>query len=323
MTVHHGIGKGGLAIAALTAAAMCCATLFFSPGHHLEGMLGICLPSPNLWQIPRIWSWAANTFLLGLCSAALWLLNRHYNFIRSTEPVLPAMFLIMAASSPLTDVTLDSSTLICFANILSTAVLFSCYRKQNATQEMFIIGTFVAIGSMTQYAFLPFLLPFCAGALVMKAFRVKEFLALGMGLIAPYWIGLGFGLVTPGDFRLPELGNLFDGFADSQDLFTLLLAVGITAFSGFFLGLNNFLKLYAGNSRVNALNLVISMTGLTAIVCMVLDFTNMTAYWATLCYATAAQLANLCALWNFRSAWIVSLVAAIIYISLFLAMLLG
>lgn len=323
MTKNLGISKGGFAIAALIAAAMCCATLFFAPGWHLEGMLGLCLPSPNLWQIPRIWSWGANTLLLALCSVALWLLNRHYNFIRSTEPVLPAMFIIMAASCPFTDAALDTSTLICLANILSIGVLFSCYRKENATQEMFIIGTFVAIGSMTQYAFIPFLLPFCAGALVMKAFRIKEFLALGMGLIAPYWIGLGFGLITPGDFRLPELSNLFDGFADSQDLFTLLLAVGITAFFGFFLGLNNSIKLYAGNSRINALNLVISMTGLTATACMVIDFSNMTAYWATLCFASAAQIANLCALWNIRLVRIVCVVPAIIYIALFLAMLFG
>ncbi len=321
--MHHGIGKSGLAIAALTAAAMCCATLFFSPSAHLEGMLGLCLPSPNLWQIPRLWSWGANTLLLGLCAAALWLLNRHYNFIRSTEPVLPAMFIIMAASCPFTDATLDASTLICCANILSIAVLFSCYRQQNATQEMFLIGTFVAIGSMTQYAFIPFLLPFCAGAIVMKAFRIREFLALGMGLIAPYWIGLGFGLITPADFRLPELSNLFGGFADSRDLFTLLLAVGITAFFGFFFGINNSIKLYAGNSRVNALNLVISMTGLTAMICMVIDFSNMTAYWATLCFSTAAQLANLCALWNFWRIRLVCAIPAIIYISLFVAMLFG
>lgn len=318
---YQGIGKRGLAISILLMAAMCAASFLFAPDTRLTGESGICLPSPNLWEIPPIWSWGANTFLLGAIAAGAFFLNRYYNFIRSTEPVLPTMFFVLAASNPWNDTHLTAATIICAVNLLSLAVLFGCYRKQNATQEIFIIATFISIGSMCQYAFLPFILPIVAGAIIMKAFRIKEFFALIMGLIAPYWVGLGFGLITPDHFNIPEISNLFTGFAAPPDLIILMLSVGVASFIGLLLGFNNSIKLYAGNSRVNALNMTISLIGVMSMICVIVDFTNMMAYLTTLFFTVAVQIANLCALWTIKREWIVGVVPTVIYIGFFLVML--
>lgn len=302
-------------------AAMCAASFYFFPDTRLTGESGICLPSPNLWDIPRIWSWGVNTFLLGAIAAGAFFLNRHFNFIRSTEPVLPAMFLVLAAANPWNDTHLCASTIICAVNLLNLAILFGCYKKQNATQDMFIIATFISIGSMCQYAFLPFILPIMAGGMVMKAFRFKEFCALLMGLIAPYWVGIGFGLIPLPDITVPEISNLFNGYVAPPDLIALFLSIGIAAFIGLLLGINNSIKLYAGNSRVNALNMTISLMGLTTMICILVDFTNMMAYLSTLYFTVAVQIANLCALWTIKREWIIGAVPAAIYIGLFLFML--
>ena len=317
---YQGIGKRGLAISIIIMAAMCVASFLFAPDARLSGESGICLPSPNLWKIDPLWSWGINTFLLGAIAAGAFLLNRHFNFIRSTEPVLPAIFLFLAASIPWNDSHLSASTIICAVNLLCLAVLFGCYRKANATQEIFIISTFISIGSMCQYAFLPFILPIVAGAIIMKAFRIKEFCALLMGLAAPYWVGIGLGLIPLENFMLPRISNLFAGLTTPPDLVVLMLSVGIASFFGLILGFNNSIKLYAGNSRVNALNMSISLMGLTSMICVIIDFSNMMAYLTTLFFTVAVQVANLCALWTIRREWIVGLVPAVIYIIFFFIM---
>ncbi len=232
------------------------------------------------------------------------------------------MFLILAASNPWTDAYLTASTLLCAANLIVLGVAFSCYRSPNATQEMFIIGTIYSLGSMCQYAFLPFLLPVIIGAIIMKAFRVKEALAMLMGIVAPYWVGIGFGLLPLDSFRLPELSNLFGGFVETPDLIVILSSIGVAMFLGLLLGFNNSMKLYAGNSRVNALNMMISLMGVVSKVCFIVDFSNMMAYLATLYVAVAVQIANLCALWNFKREWVICLVPAVIYVGFFIAMVL-
>lgn len=322
MTRQRGIGKTGMVLAAIAAAAMFAAVFFFGPELRLSGELGICLPSPNLWDIDPLWSWAINTALLATITAGAFLLNRQYNFIRSTQPVLPAMFLVLAASNPWITDYLSSSTLICFVNLLSLSVLFGCFRQRNATQQMFVIGTFFSIGSMCQYAFLPYIIPYTVGAIIMKAFRLKEFLAMGMGILAPYWVGIGMGIIPLEDFRMPEFTDLFNGFAQARELFVLMLSVGIAIFCGFILALNNSIKLYAGNSRVNALNMTITLVGLTSTLCIIIDFSNMMAYIATLYFSVAVQVANLCALWTIRREWLVVFIPSLVYIGFFLALLL-
>lgn len=318
----EGFGKGDLAIAVAIMMAMCVASYLFTPAVRIAGESGICLPSPNLWEIPPLWSWGGNTLLLGVIALCSFLMNRHFNFIRSTEPVLPAMFLILAASVPWNNTHLSTSTIICAVNLLNLALLFGCYRKPNATQEIFIIATSLSVGSMFQYAFLPYIIPIALGGMVIKAFRIKEFLALLMGLIAPYWVGIGLGLIPLENLAVPELSNLFSGYATFPDLFILILTVGLTALIGILLGFNNSFKLYAGNSRVNALNMIVNIMGLVSIVCIIIDFTNMMAYLATLSFSVAVQVANLCALWRLKREWLVILILALIYIGLFMAMIL-
>lgn len=323
MTRREGIGKTGMVLAALAAGTMCALTYFFGPESRLSGELGICLSSPNLWDIPQLWSWIINTAGIGLIAVGAFLLNRHYNFIRSTQPVLPALSLVLTASNPLITHHLSTSTLICAVNLMSLSVLFGCYRQRNATQQMFLIGTMFSVGSMIQYAFIPYILPYAIGAIMMKAFRIKEFLAMGMGIIAPYWVGVGLGIISPEWFKLPEITNLFNGFAQAPDLFLLMVSVGIASFFGLLLGLNNSIKLYAGNSRINALNMSISLVGVVSILCIIIDFSNMMAYIATLYFTVAVQVANLCALWHIRREWLLTAIPALIYIGLFVAMLLS
>lgn len=323
MAKQKEIGKGGVILCALIMIAMCTASFLMRPDRRISGELGICLPSPNLWDINPVSSWIINTVLLGGCAAAGFFLNRSYNFIRSTHPVLTSLFLILCASNPWTTGYLSSSTLLCVVNLLCISIMFRSFRSDNATQEMFVIATFLSVGSMFQYAFLPMLVAYVCAAIVMKVFRMKEFLAMTMGLVAPYWVGIGLGLIPLEWFSMPQLSNLFQDYAHASDIFVLLLSVGLAIVCGFLLGVNNSIKLYAGNSQVNAMNLTISFVGIVCSVCVVVDFSNMMAYLATLYFTVAVQVANMCALWNVKRERLVVAIPALIYIGFFITLILS
>ena len=163
MTRSKGIGKTGLVLAVMAMIAMTAVSYLLRPDSRLSGELGICLPSPNLWEINPVSSWIINTVLTGAVAFGAFFLNRTHNFIRSTQPVLPVMFLLLAGSNPWINYYLSSSTLICAINLISLSILFGEYNSRNATQPMFAIGTFMSVGSMFQYAFLPMIV-----ALTMK-----------------------------------------------------------------------------------------------------------------------------------------------------------
>ena len=132
-----------------------------------------------------------------------------------------------------------------------------------------------------------------------------------MGIIAPYWVGVGLGIISLEQFRMPTFTNLFDGYATKSGLFFGLLNVAVTVVTGLILALNNSVKLYAGNTQKRLYNTVINVLGLVCAACMVIDFNNMVAYMTTVYMITAVQLANLFALWNIQygTRWILSISA--------------
>lgn len=323
----YGIGRLGVALAALSAIAMCIISYIFHPVVDNIGSMslmpsevpqyGICLPSPDSWDFPPFWSWCVNTFLIGLIALLLFLVNSSYNFVRTTEPTLVAVFIIMAASSPWFTRELNTSVLLCLANVVCLGIILDSYQSRNATREMFTIGVVIGFGSMVQYAFLPMAMVFIIWALFMKVLRIKETLAFLAGLICPYWIALGTGWLPLSSLHFPALNPLFSYDRDPSAFILLLAAIGIAAIPGFMLTVINSIKLYAGNSKVNAMNLCVSTLGGASVVCILVDFDNMPSYVITLYMATAVQLANINALWNPRAPWMVTVIPALLYMAIF------
>lgn len=317
MNLYTGAGKSGVALAIILAIAMCLLSLLFHPVEINSIPYGLCLPSPDSWNFERFWSWGINTALIGLIAVLLLLLNRSYNFIRTTEPVLIIVFLIMAASSPWFTQGLNTSVLLCLSNVVCMGIIFDTYDTKNATQEMFTIGVTIGFGSMVQYAFLPMMPVYLLWALFMKVLRIKETLALFAGIFCPYWIAFGTGWMSLSDFKFPSLTPLFTYSQDPSEFFILLSGIALAATIGLILTLTNAIKLYAGNSRVNAMNLCVEALGAASVICILVDFDNLHAYVITLYAACAVQIANVCALWTPRMPWLVSAIPSLLYMAIF------
>ena len=317
MHANTGIGKEGVAMAIAVAFAMSLINYLLHPVEIVPVEYGVCLDSPDYWQIPPLISWIINTVLIGIITLSIYLINRHFNFVRTTEPALPIIFLIMSCSSAWFTQNLNTSTLLCLVNVVSLGIVFGAYESNNATRQMFIMGGVLGIGSMFQYAFLPMACVYVLWAICVKVLRIKEVLAFLIGILCPYWITGGLGWVKLCDFHFPSFVTLFTTTKDHSDIFFLLLGIGIATILGVLTGLSNSMKLYAGNSQVNAMNLCITIMGLASIICILVDYENIPAYVLTLYLAVATQLANLCALWHIRNEWTVTIIPVLIYIALF------
>lgn len=318
MVSQAGIGKTGVAVAAFCAIAMCVISYIFHPVEMTPIQYGLCLPSPDSWEPGSFVSWIINTILIGLIAILLYLINKSYNFIRTTEPALPVLFLILASSMPWFTQGLNTSVLLCLSNVVCLGIIFGSYDTRNATQQMFILGVTVGVGSMFQYAFLPMACVYWLWSLFMKVLRVKETLAFIAGIICPYWITLGFGWLGFSDMHWPSITPLFGLTRDHSEFILLLSGIGIAAAMGFLVTLANSMKLYAGNSKVNAMNLCVNTLGVASAICIFVDFDNMPAYVITLFMACCVQLANICAIWNPKAPWMVSVLPSALYIALFI-----
>ncbi|MDE7403260.1 MAG: hypothetical protein K2M87_07605 [Muribaculaceae bacterium] len=320
MTLRQTMGRQGITLAVIVALALWVIALIVPAVAAPVSDFGICLPSPNLWLISPEWGTAVNFVILGGATTLLWWLNKEYSFVPGSDTVLTGMFLLLASTNRWITGPLTASTVMVLANLICLAILFGCYRKPNASQELFVIATIMGIGSMFQYAFI-FMIPvYIVGAIMMKCLGAKSLTGFLMGLVAPYWVAAGLGLIPLENFRLPHISPFVMGRDNDFSIFAGLVAVGLCGVLTILLALNNMVKLYAGNTRRRLNNNILNLLGLVTIACIITDYHNMTAYLATLYMIFAVQIANLFALHDIRRGWIWLLSLSAVYVAGFVVM---
>lgn len=275
-------------------------TLIYFPPIATMGDLGLCLPSPNQWEIARWAGWLIDTALIFLSAFVMAAANKKYNFIPEADPIMSTGLLLLLACNCISTATLSTSTMLLFINVLSLFVLMSTYEQRNATQEFFILGTLPAIGAMFQYAFIMMVPVYIGGGLLMKSFRFRELVAYIFGLLAPYWIAIGLGIVSPLAFRLPDSLIVFSREAVEGDIFLTLIAAGIMGVTGAVFSLYNGVRLFSRNSRLRCMHMTFNLMGYATIVAIIFDFNNFIAYFGTLALWMAIELATLLHLYNAR-----------------------
>ncbi|MDE5876779.1 MAG: hypothetical protein K2H47_04700 [Muribaculaceae bacterium] len=286
-----------------------------SPG---DAIPGICLPSPAEWDIIPIWSWGINTLIVILLTVGTIIYGRYYNSIKGARNVLAIVFPVMTASDPYLMVSLGTPTLLCAASLTIWWILGSTFRSENATQPVFVVATIIALGAMIQYAFLILIPVTIVNLIALKVCRWREIGAFFIGLGAPYWVGIGLGLLPLDSFHLPTPHNLFLANLEPGDTVPVLIGAGFAMLTGILVGLNSMIKLYAGNSCVLALNLTIGVTGIGSLVAIFLDYTNLEAYLTTLYLTVAVQIANLFGLWRIPRPRLVLSLFGLLYIVLYI-----
>lgn len=283
-------GPGSMTTGIIAAIVMIAATALLMPSLRPEAELGLCITLPTD-ILPPLLGCAINAVLIAFAVLLAFLINKKHSFVRSTEALLPTAMTVLLASNPVNTSYLGTPVVMLIVNLVCLDIVMKSYGTENATNSMFAVATYLSVGSMVQCAFIPLIIIYPVMAVMSKVFRLKETVAYVMGLVAPYWVALGFGLVSFSDFRLPRFMAVMPD-ADGNYLLLVLISLCTLALVGIVMTINNAMVINAGNMKVQTFNNMINLLGLTCGVCMLIDFDNFGVYAPSLCFAVAVQISN-------------------------------
>lgn len=287
---NYTAGPGSIIVGGIAALFMIAATALFMPTLSPQAEFGICISIPSDLLSTQM-ECGINAVLILFAVILAFLINKKHSFVRSTETILPTTMAVILASNPVNISYLGTPIVMLIVNLLCLDIIMRAYNSENAATTMFAVATYLSLGSMVQYAFLLLMIVYPLMAIMAKIFRIKEIVAFVMGLVAPYWVGLGLGLISFSDFRTPQFLLSLPN-ADGNYLILVFASLGTLALTGLVLSLNNAMLIYAGNMRVRTFNNMINLLGFACAIFMIIDFDNFGAYASSFCFAVSVQISN-------------------------------
>lgn len=311
-------GSAGLVIGILIYAAMTWGAISVMQAAPLEGCAGVCFPSPNLWGLPPYVSFGVSAALTCLCVLLSISLNTRFTLIPGTSVLYASLYLLAAGSVPWVAPRLSSAIILLLGTLVCTHLLFSLYGRRNASQGMFVIFSTLAWGAMIQYAFIMLMPIFMLGAIFLGVFRLREIVGALLGIVTPFWIVLGLGIVSPHSFTLPTLTNLFTGYTDPGPLFFMMLGQAFTALLLLVLTASNALVPPTTGQQHRSCIAFMNLLGIAMVWFMLFDYTNLLAYTSVLAFCLGFQAARYAAIPRHRFAYLPTLIAIPAYIAIYI-----
>ena len=135
------------------------------------------------------------------------------------------------------------------------------------------------------------MLVFLMGCAQMQVFNGRTLVAALIGVVTPWWIMLGFGIITPADIHLPSFAGVFT-LIDFSDTFMLLSTVGLTALLIVLSLVLNVFRTIAYNARARAVNGVFTVLSLVTLLACCVDYHNLISYIPLLNFCAALQVSH-------------------------------
>lgn len=245
-------------------------------------------------------------------------INRNFNLLRTSSPVFLPIFAILECATPVLTGALTSALLLNLTIMAVTATFFTVYQRGRLTRRIFLAFFVMSAMSLSNYTYAIYIIAFLPAFGQMRVTSGRMYMAALMGIITPWWLDWGFGLMPPGTPRFPDISTLFD--ADTPDRahqITTIVTVGITVILCFVLCVMNMVKIYAYNAKSRSLNGLMTMISLITALAALLNFTNSLLYLSLLNCLTAFQTGLFLRGNVNRIGYILLLSLIIVYLSLF------
>ncbi len=253
---------------------------------------GTVLPSANLWIADTQLALYTNVALTLLAAYGMLLLSRVFNLMRTVSQLDVTFFMVISLSAPDLLCRMNTGTPLLLILLLCIFLLYSSYANTAASPRIFLIFLLLSLGTMTQYAYMVYIPVFFLGLGQMRIFGLRTITAAILGLLTPWWIGLGAGLVTPEQVHIPQFDSLLSAidFSDTLHVFAVVVLSSILLMSAWSM---NFIKMLSYNAHLRAFTGTLSLLSLFTILAIIIDFSNIVAYAPTLFMLTAFQLCHL------------------------------
>ena len=223
--------------------------------------------------------------------AMLVAMNKFFNFVRAFTFIFASTFFLLQTANPLLSATFDMGTLLCLVLTLLSFLLLASYQNPHSQRSIFITFALLSAGCMFHYSFIALVLLFLLGYLNMRSMNFKGFLAMGLGLVTPFWILLGLRVVEPDDFILPHITTVWDTLELSQ-VRVLVAGAAVAVALTILLTAMNLMRILNYRLQTRVYNTFFTLVSLFAIGGMCIDYPNMTVYLPLLNLGLSIQVAH-------------------------------
>lgn len=229
----------------------------------------------------------ANVLCILLTGGLLLAVNKVFTFVRSMTHLCVSAFFLLQTANPSGLVSFNPGTLMCLVTALTLLPLFATYQDRHSQRSIFLIFALVAAGCMFHYGFLVLLPAFLLGFLNMGVLNLKGVLAMFFGLVTPFWIVLGLGIIHPTDAVAPQF------MAQQWPAVTpLIVLAAATAVLGIVLAAMNLHTIMNYRMQTRVYNAFFIITMVLTIIAMCLNYRDLCVYLPLLNLMVAVQVAQ-------------------------------
>lgn len=271
-------------------------------------------------------TWCDNPYI-GLCiegglvtliMVVMAYLNKAYNLLRQLSMLHCSLFIIMEAATPPLLLTLSSGAVLCLTVLLCTAILFFDHLHETPeTRHIFLVFFLLSAGASVQYAFLVYIPVFILACIQLKLFSLRALSAILMGIVSPWIIMMGLGIVHPDDLQMPVFLQEMPQWAHPRTML-FLATVALTIVLAILAWLQNLIKIISYNAQSRAMQNVMTTITIATVAAIVIDFRNIYAYLTLLNCVAAFQLTHMfVAIHNFSKSYMAITILMLAYIAMF------
>ena len=241
-----------------------------------------------------------NGTLIAAVALIIIAINKKYAFLGGVTALSASLFLLLQACFPSLSAQWCEGSLVAFISILCTAILFSCYENKYSMSEVFLIFVLLSAFSLWQVAFVYLIPLFIIGVIQVRIFSAKAAITIIFGIITPYWIALGTGIVSIEDLQYPALVPIFKTETLTRFFWGALGVAAIGIISVF----SNVINLIKYKLQTRVYNGFILFMMLVCLVMIFFDYNNVQAYFPLMNAVVSMQIAHLFAVSNFKRRYI-------------------
>lgn len=278
---------------------------------------GLVFPSANEWigsSSGNLWlSVIAELFVV----AMMIYINKVFSIPKTITLSYAVFFAAMQTATPEISCRLYSGTVLCVIVALSILLMFSSFGQYSARRRVFLVFFMLSAAATTQYAFLIYIPVFFVACAQMRILSLQTVLAALLGVITPWWILLGFGIVSLVDIHFPQNFSALAGL-EQNDRVAIMVTAGFTAIVGLSAYVLSWLKLMTYNAATRSCNGLLALTTFVTMIAMAVDYSNMSTYMPLLNFCAAFMLGHVFVIRNSSRAWIWYVSIVIMYYVIYL-----
>lgn len=221
----------------------------------------------------------------------LLLLDKKYSVVRAYTFITITSFFVLEMACPLLTCGFNTGTALGLVLAAGAYLLFSTYQNKRSQRVIFLVMAVLSCSVMFHWAFIALIPPFLLGFAYMRSLGFKGFLAALIGLITPFWIALGTGLVSPSDFKPIEIHAVWNTLETAQAgvliawvVLLIIITIAVTVM--------NLFSIYTYRLQLRVYNAFFVMVIICTLVAMCIDYRDFSIFIPMLNYCLAIQIAH-------------------------------